>query len=178
MATESLGHENLVHAEAGMPQLDFSIYPNLIFWLVVAIAVLYFVLSRVALPRIGTVLAERNDAIANDIEQAALLKRRAEDAEAAYNAALAQARDEAHKIAAETKAGIDKELHVLLAKADAEIAVKTAESEKRIGEIRDSAAKSVEEVARETAVALVEALMPGTSDQAAVDAAIANRLKG
>ena len=55
-----------------------------------------------ALPRIGTVLAERNDAISNDIEMAALYKRRAEEAEAAYNAALAQARDEAHKIAAET----------------------------------------------------------------------------
>ena len=124
-----------------MPQLDFAIYPNLIFWLVVALVALYFILSRVALPRIGTVLAERNDAIANDIEMAALLKRRAEEAEAAYNAALAQARDEAHKIAAETKAGIDKELASLLAKADAEIAVKAAESEKRIGEIRDSAAQ-------------------------------------
>ena len=97
---------------AGMPQLDFSIYPNLIFWLVVALVALYFILTRIALPRIGTVLAERNDAIANDIELAALLKRRAEEAEAAYNAALAQARDEAHRIAAETKAQIDKELAV------------------------------------------------------------------
>ena len=161
-----------------MPQLDFSLYPNLIFWLLVAIVALYFILSRVALPRIGTVLAERNDAIANDIEMAALLKRRADEAEAAYNAALAQARDEAHKIAAETKAGIDKELASLLAKADAEIGVKAAESEKRIGEIRDSAAKSVEEVARETVAALVEALLPGAADQGAIDAALANRLKG
>ena len=169
---------NLEHAEVGMPQLDVAIYPNLIFWLVVAMLALYFILSRVALPRIGTVLAERNDAIANDIEMAALLKRRAEEAEAAYNAALAQARDEAHKIAAETKAGIDKELAGLLAKADAEIAVRTGELEKRIAEIRDNAARSVEEVARDTAAAIVEALLPGTADQAAIDAALANRLKG
>lgn len=178
LTAETLGEANLEHAQTGMPQLDFSIYPNLIFWLVVALVALYFILTKVALPRIGTVLAERNDAIANDIEQAALLKRRAEEAEAAYNAALAQARDEAHKIAAETKAGIDKDLATLLAKADAEIAVKTAESEKRIGEIRESAARSVEEVARETAAAIVDALLPGSADQAAVDAAIANRLKG
>ena len=176
--TETTGAENLAHAEVGMPQLDFSLYPNLIFWLLVAIVALYFILSRVALPRIGTVLAERNDAIANDIEMAALLKRRAEEAEAAYNAALARARDEAHKIAAETKAGIDKELQGLLAKADAEIAVKAGESEKRIAEIRDNAAKSVEEVARDTAGEIVRALMPGADDAAAVDAAIANRLKG
>ncbi len=176
--TETTGHDNLEHAEAGMPQLDVGLFPNLIFWLVVSIVALYFILKKVALPRIATVLAERNDAIANDIEQAALLKKRAEEAEAAYNAALARARDEAHKIAADTKAGIDKELSSLLAKADAEIAVRTAESEKRIGEIRDSAAKSVEEVARDTAAALVEALLPDAADRAAVDAAVATRLKG
>jgi F-type H+-transporting ATPase subunit b len=176
--TETTGHENLEHAEAGMPQLDASLYPNLIFWLVVAIVAIYFILSRVALPRIATVLAERNDAIANDIEQAAMLKRRAEDAEAAYNAALAEAREESHRIAAETRAQIDKELSSLLAKADAEIAVKAAESEKRIGEIRDSAVRSVEEVARDTAAAIVEAILPGVADAAALDAAVSNRLKG
>jgi F-type H+-transporting ATPase subunit b len=176
--TETTGAENLEHAEVGMPQLDFSLYPNLIFWLVVALLALYFILSRVALPRIGTVLAERNDAIANDIEMAAVLKRRAEEAEAAYNAALAQARDEAHKIAADTRAGIDKELASLMAKADAEIGARAADSEKRIAEIRDNAARSVEEVARETAAAIVEALLPGGADQAAIDAALASRLKG
>lgn len=168
----------LAHVESGMPQLDFAIYPNLIFWLVVAMVVLYLVLTRVALPRIGTVMAERSDAISNDIEQAALLKRRAEEAEAAYNAALAQARDDAHKIAADNKAQVDKELTTLLAKADAEIAVKAAESEKRIAEIRDSAARSVEEVARDTAAEIVGALMPDAADRAALDAAVANRLKG
>jgi F-type H+-transporting ATPase subunit b len=177
-AAETLGEANLEHAEVGMPQLDFALYPNLIFWLVVALVALYFILSRVALPRIGTVLAERNDAIANDIEMAAVLKRRAEEAEAAYNAALAQARDEAHKIAAETRAGIEGELASLMAKADAEIGAKAADSEKRIAEIRDNAARSVEEVARDTATALVEALLPGAADSAAIETALANRLKG
>jgi F-type H+-transporting ATPase subunit b len=175
---ETLGEETLEHAESGMPQLNPEIFPNLIFWLVVALVALYLILTRIALPRIGTVMTERNDAISNDIEQAALLKRRAEEAEASYNAALAKARDEAHKIAAEAKAAIDKELAALLAKADAEIAVKSQESEKRIGEIRDSAARSVEEVARATSVEIVNALMPGAAEPDAVHAAVANRLKG
>ena len=41
------------HAPPGMPQLDISIYPNLIFWLVVAMVALYLILTRIALPRIG-----------------------------------------------------------------------------------------------------------------------------
>jgi F-type H+-transporting ATPase subunit b len=178
MEHETLGEEALEHAEVGMPQLDFSLYPNLIFWLVVALIALYLILSRVALPRIGTVLAERNDAITNDIEMAALFKRRAEEAEAGYNAALAKARDEAHGIAAEARAQIDKELAGLMAKADAEIAAKTAESEGRIREIRGSAARSVEEVARDTAGEIVRTFLPAAADDAAIDAAIATRMKG
>jgi F-type H+-transporting ATPase subunit b len=177
--TETTGHENLEHAETGMPQLDPAIFPNLIFWLVVALVALYLILSKVALPRIGTVMGERNDAIANDIEQAAALKRRAEEAEAAYNAALAQARDEAHKIAAQAKGVVDKELAGVLAKADAEIAAKTAESEKRIGEIRASATESVGEDARDTAAVFVDKILPeAVADAAAIEAAVVNRLRG
>jgi F-type H+-transporting ATPase subunit b len=176
--TETTGELNMEHAESGMPQLDPAIFPNLIFWLVVALLALYWVLTRVALPRIGGIIGERNDAIAGDIEQAASLKKRAEEAEAAYNAALAQARDEAHRIAAETRAGIDKELAGLLAEADKEIAARTAESEKRIGEIRASASASIGEVARDAAAAIVERLLPGVADRGATDAAVADRLKG
>ena len=169
------------HVEAaapGMPQLDFGIYPNLIFWLILALIALYFILTRVAIPRLSAVISERNDAIANDLEEAALFNRRATEAEAAYNAALARARDEAHRIGAETKTQISRDLKALLAKADAEIAVKTGESEKRIAEIRDSATQSVEEVARDTVGAIVRALVPSAADDGALGDAVTRRLKG
>jgi F-type H+-transporting ATPase subunit b len=162
----------------GMPQLDPSIYPNLIFWLLVALIALYLILNRIALPRISTVLLERNEAISNDLEQAATFKRNAEQAEAAYDAALAEARRQSEKISAENKVQINKELSTLMAKAEAEIAAKTAESTKRIGEIRDSAAKSVEEVARATAKEIVAAFLPAVSDAEKIDAAVQARLKG
>ena len=111
-------------------------------------------------------------AAVGDIEEAAALKRRAEEAEAAYNAALAQARDEAHRIGAEAKAAIDKELAALLAKADAEIGVKSQESEGRIGEIHASAARSVEEVARDAAAAIIERFLPAQLDDAEASAVI------
>jgi F-type H+-transporting ATPase subunit b len=172
------GEDVLAHAEAGMPQLDPSIYPNLIFWLVVSIVLLYMILTRIVIPRLTDVLAERSDAISNDLEQAQFLRRRAQEAEAAYEAALAKARDEAHRIAADTKAKINKDLAVLMAKADAEIAVQTKESEGRIAEIRDNATASVEEVAREAAAAIVEVLMPAAANEAAVRDAVAARVKG
>ncbi len=175
---ETLGEQTLAHAEVGMPQLDPTIFPNLIFWLVVSLVVLYLILTKVALPRIATVLAERHDAIANDVEAAALFKRRAQEAEAAYNRALAEAKEEAQRIAAEAKAGVQKELKALMAKADAEIAAKSAESERRIAEIQASATQSVEEVARSTAAEIVQALMPNLADADAAARAVSDRMKG
>lgn len=168
----------LVKEVPGMPQLDFSTFPNQIFWLVVSLVVIYFVLSRVALPRIGAVIEDRQNAIANDIEQAAEFRRKAEEAEAAYNAALAEARSEAMGIAGEAKAEIKLEVDAAIAKADAEIAAKAVESETRIGEIRESALKSIEEVAGIAATDIVAAVMPSVSEAKAVKSAIKSRLKG
>lgn len=177
MATETNGAEAAEHAD-GMPQLDFSTFPNQIFWLVVTLLVIYFILTRVALPRIAAVLAERSGTITNDLAAAEELKLKAVEAEAAYNKALVDARGEAQRIVAEARADIQKDLDKAIAKADAEISAKTAESEKLIGEIKANAMKSVAEVATDTASAVIAAVAPGKGDAKAVKAAVADRMKG
>ncbi|MCV2882344.1 F0F1 ATP synthase subunit B' [Actibacterium sp. XHP0104] len=162
---------------AGMPQLDFSTYPNQVFWLVVTIVVIYLILSRIALPRIGSVLAERQGTITNDIAAAEELKLKAQEAEGAYNQALADARVEAQKIIAEAKAEIQADLDAATAEADAQIAAKSAESQKRIDEIRAGALESVTEVAKDTAKEIVAALGQ-SADARTVTAAVNARLKG
>ncbi|MDW4497312.1 F0F1 ATP synthase subunit B' [Sulfitobacter sp. D35] len=188
MATETTQGDGLADAtgvaahsateqSAGMPQLDFSTWGNQIFWLVIALVVLYLILSRVALPRIGAVLAERQGTITNDIAAAEDLKAKAKEAEAAYDKALADARTEAHGIVAKAKEDIQADLDAAIAKADAEIAAKTAESEKAIAEIRAGALESVQEVANDAAKEIV-AVLGGKADEKAVEAAVAARLKG
>ncbi|MFN8680680.1 F0F1 ATP synthase subunit B' [Paracoccus sp. P2] len=161
----------------GMPQLDFTTFGNQIFWLLVILAVIYWVLSRIALPRIGGVISDRQGAITGDLMAAEEFKQKAKEAEAAYDRALADARAEAGKIVAANKAEIQKELDAAIAHADAEIAARAAESEKRIGEIRASAIEDARNVAREVTAALVENF-GGKVDQALVDAAVDQRLKG
>jgi F-type H+-transporting ATPase subunit b len=175
MATETVEHG--AEASAGMPQLDFSTFPNQIFWLIVTLVVIYFVLSRIALPRIGAVLAERSGTITNDIAAAEELKHKAVEAEAAYQQALIDARAQASAIVAEAKADIQSELDAELKKADKKIAAKAAESEKAIADIRDGAVKSVTEVAKDTAKELV-AVFGGTADAKTITAAVAARMKG
>ena len=175
MASEMQGAAS-EHA-VGMPQLDFSTWPNQIFWLAVTLIVIYMVLSRVALPRIGAVLAERNGVITNDLAAAEDFKQKAVLADQAYNDALDAARIEAAKIITEAKAAIQKDLDKAIAKADTEIAAKATESENEIAVIRDSAVKSVTEVATATAGEIVMAL-GGVADAKAVKSAVAARMKG
>ncbi len=161
----------------GMPQLDFSTFPNQIFWLLVTLIIIYLVLSRIALPRIASVLAERQGTITNDIAAAEELKQKAADAEAAYDKALADARAEAGRVAAEAKAEIQAEVDVAMQKADAEIAARTAEGEAKIAEIREGAAQAVRDVARDTAEAVVSS-MGVDVDSDAIAAAVTARTKG
>ncbi|MEH6773772.1 MAG: F0F1 ATP synthase subunit B' [Cereibacter changlensis] len=172
---DAVGHGG---AEAvGMPQLNMETWANQIFWLLVTLVAIYFLLTRIVLPRIGAVLAERRGTITNDLAAAEELKQKAVLAEKAYNEALARARTEAATIVAEAKAAIQKDLDVALAEADAEISARSAESEKRIAEIRAGALESVTEVARDTAQEIVAAF-GGSTDASSVEAAVAARMKG
>lgn len=161
----------------GMPQLCPEWMGNQVFWLVITLIAIFLILSRIALPRIAAILAERQGTITNDLAKAEDLKRQAEEAEAAYNQALTDARAEAQAIVAETKAEIAADLKAATDKADADIAAKAAESEKAISAIRASAMENVSTVAKDTAAAIVEAL-GGKADAKAIDAAVAAKVKG
>jgi F-type H+-transporting ATPase subunit b len=174
---DSLGVDGAATAP-GMPQLDFATFPNQIFWLVVTLIVIYFVLSRVALPRIASVLSERSGTITNDIAAAEDLKQKAVEAEEAYNKALADARAEAGRIVDDTKAQIKADLDKAIAEADAEIAARSAESEKAIAAIQESAKDDAATVAKDIAKDIVAAVAPGKIDAKSITAAVTAKMKG
>lgn len=165
-------------SKGGMPQLNFESYPSQIFWLVVSLGVLFFILKTIALPRIAGGIEERSDAIEDDLDRAAEFRKKAEEAEAAYEKALADARAKSQEIAQATRDEIQKDVDAAIAKADAEIAARAAEGETRIAEIRANAMEAVEAVAADTAEAVVEAVAPEMVDAKAVRAAVADLVKG
>lgn len=178
--TESVA-SSVAHGETetatGLPQLDLSTFGNQIFWLIVSLLVLYWVVAKIALPRIGAVLSDRQGAITGDVMAAEEFKLKAREAEAAYDKALADARTEAQAIVARNRAEIQAQLDQAIAKADAEIAARTAESEARIREVRASADVSAREVAQDVTAELVRTF-GGQADDATVGAALDGRMKG
>lgn len=165
-------HHGAEAASGGLPQFAFEHWPGMIFWLLVALAGLYFALSRVVLPQIGGVIEDRRDKIEDDLDEAKRLSRQAEEAERAYNQALADARARAGAIAAETRAKLDAEIAQQTAAAEAEFAERASAAETRIGEATDAALANVRAIAAEAASAAVARLTGDTPALAEAERAI------
>lgn len=160
-----------------MPQFDPSSFASQIFWLIVSFGVLYYLMARVALPRIAEVLEERSERIANDLEKAQALRKESDAVIAAYEDALAKARADAGAVIAATKA----ELADLTAAREAafadRIAQKTAESEARIGAVRAEMTEQVKIIAGGTAGDITRQLAGLEVSPNAVSAAVAMRVQ-
>lgn len=101
VAAAEVAHEAAAAGEKkqGLPQLNANDFAPQLFWLAITFALLYVIMSRVALPRIGSVLEERKDKIQRDLATAERLKGETEKALEAYEKALADARANAAAIA-------------------------------------------------------------------------------
>jgi len=157
-----------------MPQLNPLDWAPQLIWLAITFGILYLLMKWVALPRIGSVLDMRRDRIAGDLESAERLRRETEEAIAAYEQALAEAKSKAHAIAQEARNKLKDEVAAERAGLDRELAAKATEAEARIHEAKTAALKDVNAVAAETAAAIVQRLIgvaPAKPDLASAVAA-------
>ncbi len=138
--------------------LDFSTFPSQLFWLFLSFGILLFLLSKVLLPRLGGILEERSNRIADDLDSAARMQREAEQAGKAYEQSLSDARAKAHNVAETTRASVNAELEAELLMADEQTAKQTAQAEAKIQATREAAMANVDEIAAETAQALTQHL--------------------
>lgn len=159
----------------GMPQLDFTtpLTTSQVVWGAIIFIVLYILASRVALPKVGSVLEERAAHIARDLDAArqakaesdaavAELTQATREAHAGAQAQIAEALEAAKATAAEQAAGLN-------ARLDAQIHA----AEQRIGAARSAALGVLGQVATDTAQAVVARLTAGAIEAAAVDRAVA-----
>ncbi len=146
-------------ASGGLPQLNPNDFAPQLFWLAVTFVVLYLIMSRVALPRVGEVIEERRDRVQRDLSTAERLKTETEEALAAYEQALADARSNANSIANDTRDKLNAEVSGERERVEAELAKKLADAETSIASTKTKALESVNEIASGTAGAIVEKLI-------------------
>lgn len=138
-----------------MPQLDVNTWPPQLFWLAVTFLVLYFIISKIVIPRTGGVIEGRKNQIDSDLASAQRFKADTDKAVAEYEKALADARGKAHAIAKDTRDKLSAEVEKERSKLDGELAAKIAQAEKTIQATRTKALASVTELATDIAAEIV-----------------------
>ncbi|MGH6737237.1 MAG: F0F1 ATP synthase subunit B [Methyloceanibacter sp.] len=156
-----------------MPQLNPLDWAPQLIWLVITFGVLYLLMMRVALPRIGAVIEARAAHIAKDLATADKLRRDTEEAIAAYEQALVEAKQKAHAIVEEGRAKLKAETEAERAKLDKELAARSAEAEARIDKAKASAMKDVNAVAADVAADIVRQLIGTAPAKGEIDQAVA-----
>jgi F-type H+-transporting ATPase subunit b len=156
-----------------MPQLDFA-NPMVLaqaVWLLIIFGVLYYVLNTYVLPQVASVLEDRAQRIAADLDAARASKAGADSAMAELQAATAKARAEAQAAIAAAVQDANAKAQTQAEALNARLAEQVATAETRIAASRDAAMASLRGVATDTATALITRLI-GRADQAAVDGAV------
>ena len=156
-----------------MPQLNPLDWAPQLIWLLVTFGVLYLLMVWIALPRIGAVIETRAAHIAADLASADKLRRETEEAIAAYEQALAEAKQKAHAIIEEGRTKLKAESDAERAKLDKELAAKSEEAEARITKAKVSAMKEVNAVAADVASDIVRKLLGTAPAKADIEKAVA-----
>jgi F-type H+-transporting ATPase subunit b len=160
------------------PPFDKQTFPSQLFWLTVTFVALYLLMSRIALPRIDSILERRRQRIAGDIAEALRLKGESDAAIASYEKALADARSRAQALVNDSRQRQAAQAEAGRKALDATLNARIAQAERSIAETKATAMVNVRGIATEAAAAIVERLIgiaPSSPD--AVAAAVAEALK-
>ena len=157
---------------ATFPPFQSDTFTSQLLWFALTFGLLYWLMSKVALPRIATTLHERSTRLAGDLNEAQKLRAEAEAAGEAYEQSLASARAKAKAIAQEARNASNAESDAQRKRLEAELAERIASAETTIRGRTDEAMASVRGIAADTATAIVERLIGQAPDRAIVENAL------
>jgi len=162
--------------KAPFPPFQKDTFASQLVSLAIAFVALYLIVSRVALPRVGSLLDERQNKIDGDLAEAQTLKEETDRALKAYESELAAARSRAQAIGTETREKLNAASDAERKTLEERLTLKLAEAEKTIASTREKAMSNVRGIAADAAAAIVQRLSgvvpDGTSVKRAVDASL------
>jgi F-type H+-transporting ATPase subunit b len=164
--------------KAPFPPFQKDTFASQLVSLLIAFVALYLIVSRIALPRVGSVLDERQNAIESDLAAAQKLKDESDAALKAYESELAAARARAQAISTETREKLNAAAEAERKTLEERLAIKLGQAEKTIAATREAAMSNVRGIAAEAAAAIVQRLTGLMPDGKAVDSAVDASLKG
>jgi F-type H+-transporting ATPase subunit b len=164
--------------KAPFPPFQKDTFASQLVSLLVAFVALYLIVSRIVLPRVGSLLDARQNAIEGDLTDAQRLRDESDAALKSYESELAAARARAQAISAATREKLSAASEIERKKLEERLSHKLVEAEKTIAATREAAMKNVRGIAAEAAAAIVQRLTGVLPDGKSVDSAVDASLKG
>ncbi|MCW8835297.1 MAG: F0F1 ATP synthase subunit B' [Rhodospirillales bacterium] len=156
-----------------MPQLDVTTFAPQLVWLAITFIAMYVIMAKVALPRVGQILEERQNRIDDDLDRAATLKEEAEAAAVAYDEALTKARAEAQAAIREVSDQLSAEAAERQKALGDKLAADIAAGEKKIAAARDAAIGQISEISGDLTKEAAEKLAGVKVTDKAIEDAVA-----
>ena len=166
------------HGKGGFPPFQSETFASQLVSFAIAFALLYFIVSKFALPRVGGVIAKREGIIEDDLAEAQKLKDESDAALKAYETELADARARAQAIGSETRDKLNAQSEIERKALETSLAAKLADAEKTIAATRTTAMGNVRAIASDAATAIVQRLTGVVPDGKTVESAVEASLKG
>jgi F-type H+-transporting ATPase subunit b len=153
-------------AEGGgaFPPFDATLFASQLFWFVVTFGALYFLLSRVILPKIASVQANRAGTISSDLDEAAQKSAAAEQARVDMEKAVAKARADARAMVDAARADVTAKLTAEQEAAEQRLGKKIAEAEAKVDAERKKALAEVPGIAETLARDIADKIAPANAN--------------
>jgi F-type H+-transporting ATPase subunit b len=160
-----------------MPQFDPTYFAPQLVWLGITFLALYLLMSKLILPRVNGIFAQREDRIDGNLQRAEALKEEAAQVLAAYQKAIADARAQAQVALAKAAADIAAETAAREAEFAKKMADQTAAAEAGIRAAKTQALADVRGIASDVAAMMAGKLVGTSADANAVTQAVDSVMK-
>jgi F-type H+-transporting ATPase subunit b len=177
MAENTTAHTEVPGGHGSFPPFASDTFASQLLWLAVTFVLLYLLMSKLALPRVASIFEQRRSRIAADLADAARLKTEADNAIAAHEKALADARARAQAVASEAHAKLAAEADKSRRELEERLNARLAEAEKSIAATKTAAMTNVRSIAVEATAAIVRRLIGVTAPDKVVAEAVDDVLK-
>lgn len=151
-----------------MPQLDISTFLPQLFWLVVSFSLLYYILNKFCLPKIGNIFHERDSKISHALSKAERNKKAASRLKEDYEEILAQAMKTKSNMISEALKEISTDIDHKITEHELGMKIIISESEQKIKEFKKNSKDDVKHIAAEAAEDILSSLFDVKTTKATI----------
>ena len=165
---------NFIHAaeSGGMPQLDPEFWFSQIFWLIITFGILYFVLSKLILPKISDNLETRKSQVLENLELSENQRNESEAKLKEFDNIILKSKIDAKNIFNESRQKLLEDINNKRVKLEEEIdkEIKTVEAE--IEELKKKSPERINKIAIEISSDLIEQLIGANVNNSSITAIV------